>query len=296
MASLKSMIAGGRFLELPTGEIQRVYREAFTMLQSPDTIAVNAQSVWRDLSPLKNDWRDIMDFRQPPRPKPPYPHMWLEAIHNGDRFGILARRFEAQNNLDSLLDNESPAEYSEALRRDSPATIVWAEIWLEVQGAARYDSSFSYWLDGAGHFLSLWPELAQPPEDDREERCRIFYQCLWTAWVLHTFARLNCANTKLVPLSDGRPQRHRHDSVPSSIWHEIQVTSVPKLRQQQATVAADGEHREVRFHWVRGHYADYTKGAGLFGNPKLRAVFWIPEHRAGNEELRTVAASYRVEA
>jgi hypothetical protein len=71
---------------------------------------------------------------------------------------------------------------------------------------------------------------------------------------------------------------------------------VPKLRKQQAAVAADGGHREVRFHWVRGHYADYSKGAGLFGNPKLRAVFWIPEHRAGNGELGTVVASYKVEA
>jgi hypothetical protein len=51
----------------------------------------------------------------------------------------------------------------------------------------------------------------------------------------------------------------------------------------------------VRFHSVRGHYADYTKGTGLFGNPDLRQVFWIPEHRAGNEELGTVAASYKVE-
>ena len=40
--------------------------------------------------------------------------------------------------------------------------------------------------------------------------------------------------------------------------------------------------------WVRGHYADYRNGAGLFGNPKLRCVFWIPEHQRGNAELGDV--------
>ena len=63
---------------------------------------------------------------------------------------------------------------------------------------------------------------------------------------------------------------------------------------QQAAIAADGEYRDVRLHKVRGHYADYTKGAALFDNPQLRAVFWIAKHSAGNEELGTVISSYEV--
>ena len=46
-------------------------------------------------------------------------------------------------------------------------------------------------------------------------------------------------------------------------------------------------------HWVRGHYADYTNGKGLFGRLKVR--IWIVEHTAGNPELGTVVSSYRVE-
>jgi hypothetical protein len=57
------------------------------------------------------------------------------------------------------------------------------------------------------------------------------------------------------------------------VWHEIRITSVPQLRKHLAAPDRDGEKREMRFHWVRGHYADYTKGAGLFGKSKLRAVF-----------------------
>jgi hypothetical protein len=33
-------------------------------------------------------------------------------------------------------------------------------------------------------------------------------------------------------------------------------------------------------------------GAGLFGNPKLRCVFWIPEHQRGNAELGDVIPEY----
>jgi hypothetical protein len=55
----------------------------------------------------------------------------------------------------------------------------------------------------------------------------------------------------------------------------------------------DGEKRELRFHKVRGHYADYTNGKGLFG--RLKVCIWIVEHTAGNPELGTVVSSYRVE-
>jgi len=50
----------------------------------------------------------------------------------------------------------------------------------------------------------------------------------------------------------------------------------------------------LRFHNIRGHYADYRKGNGLFGNPKLKKLFWVPEHTAGDPELGTVVSSYKV--
>jgi hypothetical protein len=48
----------------------------------------------------------------------------------------------------------------------------------------------------------------------------------------------------------------------------------------------------MRRFWVRGHYADYRDGAGLFGNSKLRCVLWIPEHQRGNSELGDVIPEY----
>jgi hypothetical protein len=81
---------------------------------------------------------------------------------------------------------------------------------------------------------------------------------------MHALARMNCANVKVVPIPGQGHNRHRHhDLPPSSVWHEIKVTSVPQLRKQQTIVASDGEHSQVRFHWVRGHYADYTKRGWL---------------------------------
>mgnify|MGYP003694240391 CR=1 FL=1 len=45
----------------------------------------------------------------------------------------------------------------------------------------------------------------------------------------------------------------------------------------------------MRFHWVRGITLISTKGAG-YSAIRTRAVFWIPEHHAGKEEVGTVAS------
>ena len=93
---------------------------------------------------------------------------------------------------------------------------------------------------------------------------------------------------------EGAVRHHHRTQPPSSIWHEIQVTDAPKVRRMAPGLPADEEGHSVRFHWARGHYSDYSRGKGLFGNEKLRKLFWIPEHAAGDEELGTVATTYNV--
>jgi hypothetical protein len=95
-------------------------------------------------------------------------------------------------------------------------------------------------------------------------------------------------------MAAGAPKPKKNSHPPFSVWHEIVVTSLPQLRREQkGEIAPDGEKRELRFHKVRGHYADYRKGKGLFGRLKVR--LWIVEHEAGDPELGTVKSSYLVE-
>jgi hypothetical protein len=105
---------------------------------------------------------------------------------------------------------------------------------------------------------------------------------------------MNCANARLVEMPGGFRPKPGHRRAPYSVWHEIHISDAPKIRRSGVSESREQTPENMRFHWVRGHYADYTKGAGLFGNPKLRAVFWIPEYRAGNEELGSVVSGYRI--
>jgi hypothetical protein len=325
MASLKSMIHDGRLYfnwqERDAGAMA-VYRQLVYMtmrqLASRDTILVNAQSVLDDLLPSKNDadareaWVRMVDFHGIPRPKPPYPVIWMEAaLHNpSQRIGVLTTRRQVNGDLDRVLADLAAIKCDgaydpgvwesvrEAVRQDAPDTIVHVSVWHDFGGSACWDGEILYWLDAQGTFLSSARVMVRPDGSDQTDAQRIFVIKVREGWVLHTFARLNCANVELVPVAgQGHPHhRRRHDPVRSSVWHDIRVTSAPQLRKRQTTVLADGEHREVRFHQVRGHFADYTKGAGLFGNPKLRAVFWIAEHSAGDEELGTVIPSYTIDS
>jgi hypothetical protein len=48
----------------------------------------------------------------------------------------------------------------------------------------------------------------------------------------------------------------------------------------------------TRRHTVRGHYKDFGRGAGAFGNPNLREVFFSPEHERGMQRLGAIAKRY----
>jgi hypothetical protein len=311
MASLKSIIEGGSFGALhPDNPYYmklsvRVASRTLKALQSRDTILVRAQSVWDDLVPFRegdpvstSDIERMTDFRGIPRPAPPYRKMWLEAMAlYGRRWGALVERMDKD---ESGWDEPEFAavgttDAQQAIRQARPQMIVGGSIWYGQPAPAVNNGSFFYGIAADGSFLPF-EQLAHGLRDDESEEERLGNRIrllMVESWVLHTLARMNCANTELVPISNGHSHQRR-DRPPSSVWHEIRVTSVPKLRAKYNSTAPEGESRAVRFHWVRGHFADYSKGAGLFGNPKLRAVFWIPEHRAGSEELGTVVANYAV--
>lgn len=186
----------------------------------------------------------------------------------------------------------------ERITRDNPSTIVSFTVWEEVPhcaGAAISGTVF-YWLDqdGAveGSWWSSWPERETWPEGDKTEAVRS--KLGWAlAWVMHTFARLNCHNVKLLPMKAGAPspkQIKKHKE-PLTVWHEIVVEKV--IERYAGPAIKSGEKADLRFHKVRGHYADYTKGAGLFGRYKVR--IWVEEHSRGNIEAGEVVADYTVQ-
>lgn len=308
MASLRSMIRDRKYglgwdgkhpidKEMEPILIEQV-EVVHDALSESDTILVNAQSVADTVMALKDD--EVVHFCSIPCPKPPFRQMWLEAkMKPGQRpcdccggetvlkrIGALVNRFDGERFLqwmDSAVSNQSEQSLYARVKGDAPADMMLASVWCDDDAAALYMGRIYWWMDKDGNYLDA---SFFPVEEDFNFEL---------VWLLHSFARMNCHNVKLVPQTAGGPRiKKGKPHPPYSYWHEIVVTSLPELRRQQkGELAPDGEKREVRFHKVRGHYADYTQGKGLFGKWKIR--IWIEDHTAGSPELGTVLSSYAVQ-
>ena len=116
---------------------------------------------------------------------------------------------------------------------------------------------------------------------------------LQTAFIVHALARFNCANVQL-KVADSQKRNARHNGRGEhreTIWRTIVVEDIRTQHPQHKNASVGVE---LRSHWVRGRYADYTAGSGLFGRASLRKVFWMPEHRRGNSDAGEVIADYRL--
>jgi hypothetical protein len=312
MSSLRSIIQKGRFYladYLSQENMDGFVDYAFAGLSDPQTKLINAQSVWDDTvipPPERRDdaaWDHLLNFEAVPRPKPPFEKIWLEAAvapENGfapQRIGALVLRVEGTENILRHFSAAPgmPEEAVEQLKTDRPATLVNALMIHDHGGSATPSGNCIYWLNQDGKFLWSFRMSALALDEQEEEKKTIRYMQMRMrqGWILHSFARMNCANARLVPVPNGH-KHHRHHGEPSSVWHVIQISAGPRIRHTEPAQLPDGECH-IRFHWVRGHYADYTRGRGLFGNPKLCKVFWIPEHQAGDKELGEVMSSYTVQ-
>lgn len=114
-------------------------------------------------------------------------------------------------------------------------------------------------------------------------------------------AGFGLAHCKNVALQDRKPARvfYRFDGVK----HERDLVvktlvirpSVPrresKVREAEAQRDTLGEPR--RWHLVRGHWADYRSGRGLFG--RRNGLFWVPMHARGSATTGVVEKTYSVQ-
>lgn len=112
----------------------------------------------------------------------------------------------------------------------------------------------------------------------------------WQVFI-NAIGRMNCRNVGLQPLrgSAGGARAARQKITPMSMWREIVVSGAPC---RKGPVPHQPCGHESRFHPIRGHWADYRQGPGLFGKQNLRYIYWIPEHYAGNPELGEIVPEY----
>jgi hypothetical protein len=281
---------------------------------------INGQSVFNDICenrPIIDQeiWRKVLDYHLIPRPLPPFPLVWIEAKTIAYKhFGIMVKRWpfmEYQQSPHWSTLATTPwgcagrtISIKDAMLADKPKWVIEAPVFVDVDGSAFIHSTIFYWLDDGGSFLcsarlnirdETIPNDCSPSADIlAARRNSTAVSRLHTCFLLSVFGRLNCHNVRLEPINITKPRKHRMRSQPTTIWHEIRVSSVPGVASSVRTGHNDANHTDLRFHWVRGHYADYSRGNGMFGNPDLKKVFWIPEHPRGAIDNGEVISSYVV--
>lgn len=276
MASLYSKMKARDFRkpEKPSAYYESVLATALERSRPPNCILINIQSVADDvMGVLDGDVycelnnKDFAGMRL----TPPYESMWMEFT----------------------------AEYKTAIQTiritipDDGGHLLTLLHWVEHNGQLSGPLiECSLLLDRLGNQQGL----LRPTEPMLLNGFGIEESFVASIPAIHALARMNCRNVHVQPVAGGgKVRRHPKNLAPSSIWHEIKVTAAPKVRTtSKASSCLPLEDSQQRAFPIRGHYADYRNGPGLFGNPDLKCVFWIPEHWQGNKEFGQVVPSYTI--
>jgi hypothetical protein len=102
---------------------------------------------------------------------------------------------------------------------------------------------------------------------------------------------LAAKNVSRVPGMLSRAQRRHPGQFVKTASDKHYTISIPGVDALKASLAR-GESAGRRLHIVRGHFADYSEGGGLFG--KLDGRYYIAPHVRGDASRGTVTKDYRV--
>lgn len=110
---------------------------------------------------------------------------------------------------------------------------------------------------------------------------------------LYGLSILNAKNVTRRQEKLPRSIRRHPGSFATSVETSHYVLDIPGLSEFRQSVSGIGG-KEARLHIVRGHFADYSEGGGLFG--KLHGRYYIAPHVRGNAEKGVITKDYNVRA
>lgn len=137
--------------------------------------------------------------------------------------------------------------------------------------------------------------------DEDEANEQLYDLAMWAdSFMRVPLLTLSLLNVKNVTTEEHKPaekvQRKRilNGKRPLVNYHTLNV-ALPGTRQTSTNTRIEGENNKQKttmpLGLVRGHFADYTKGKGLFG--KHHGVYLIPAHFRGSIENGVVVKNYK---
>lgn len=298
----RRIIVPGRSLEehLRLGEDLERLRPALAA-----AVVFDVQNVADYFQPYADDrdWDLSRDF---PNLAPPYETCWLEYAMPGEpghRVGWLfmsedAPSYRQRFGLDDRPDFRWGVAAVQFDQIDAHIGGPTASVTFPVTGEGAIPADT---VPGCGVFwpLDAMPErvraelAAFPPEQWQvvygNTHLRVYlYPALLAISLLHV--RNVVVEAHDPPPKFARAYARRNGGAALTTYHTLDI------RPLQRTVHAHGELERVglrrSLHLVRGHFADYREGRGLFG--RHHGVFWMPAHARGARDAGRVEKDYRV--
>lgn len=220
---------------------------------------------------------------------PPHEHMFIEFDVDGLGIGWHIHRFEPQiGGLELVVREAVDARWFVGAYLYSPvyphSAICNVALALNEAGAVIPVNG------GDPYRIKPITETAQQHwhrDDYKASAVASVNVALWAIAFMHT---------KGAEIEDHEPapaQQKRHMKrykAPMCSYKTIKVMGFGREPKD----AQGGQHSAPRLHIVRGHWADYRFGAGMFGRPELTGIYWVREHQRGRAERGATKVDYEV--
>lgn len=204
---------------------------------------------------------------------PPWNLLWIERAKSSESDAYLVGVSEDRSYLLVVLFAKRPNNLANCIGS--------FRCPIDFHGAARIDQiEFSFEVDGRIH-----------PGNCRgcsHPQCQISLSAISTT--LNILALLHCRNVKTQSPKFGGKLKGQKKPKGYSEWKTLEI-SVPGVKTNSHSTDS-GFVGLTRQHLVRGHFADYRNGAGMFGRESMRGIYWISPHVKGNPEHGTIVKDY----
>jgi len=258
-----------------------------------------------------------------PTVTPPWPLAWFEyqvptptKTYSGvsvDRiyFSFLgdSKGITTTTRVGILLDGTEIADKSSDIYHnpDTTAWLLTASLFT-IQSNRIYEYGQVIWpINSVGKLLKGWSEtnitwptrlekaIMDDPFNTRESFYRIWTQVFMDI-AFFAISLLHCKNISLEEIEiPPKVQKAREKKgIPAVTYKTLIVEPMRKQVRRERDADPEGEQNTVKraLHIVRGHFMDYTQGAGLFR--KMHGIYWQPMHVKGSAEAGKVIKDYKV--
>lgn len=239
---------------------------------------------------------------------PPFEVMWFEfrtsKIYDIDRIGVKVTGVELTQEM-----WEAQSDTFKAALENLHPDLFQTTRWLLFMEAYVDYSNGTILGPLATYVIGVAPEgnLAKNDEGDHvyavksldmkravELQPLIVNPCLMAMSFMHT---KNTRKLEVIPpLPTTKSQRKKDRKNPASKYYVLKIDPVDNAVAARKVGARNSpdERSEASLHIVRGHFADYTSGAGLFG--RIHGKFWMSAHIRGSAERGVTEKDYEVKA